>query len=80
MNAKELCEVYDGRNVTLHFTEGELTERKVMSIAINRATDRLKYADVYSFRFEDDNLVMFADVATILHNLYINHEFEEDEE
>lgn len=79
MNAKELYEAYDGRNVILHITEGELTERKMMSIAINRATDRLKYAEVYSFRFEDDNLVMFTDARTILHNLYIkNHEFEEE--
>lgn len=82
MNAKELYEAYDksGKEVVLHITYGELTERKIFSISIRRATDRLKYANVYSFRFEDDSLIMYADVSTILFNLFMNREFEEDEE
>lgn len=82
MNAKELYEAYDrgnGKDVILHFTYGELTERKIMSISIRRATDRLKYVNVYSFRFEDGNLIMYAEVSTILFNLFMNPEFEEDE-
>lgn len=79
MTAKELYEAYEGRDVVLHITDGELTERKVVSITVNKATDRLKYAEVYSFRFEDDRLVMYADVRTILYNLYIKRESEEEE-
>ena len=82
MNAKELYEAYDignGKDVILHFTYGEQTARQIMSISIRRATDRLKYVNVYSFRFEDDSLIMFAEVSTILFNLFMNREFEEDE-
>jgi len=78
MTAKELYEAYEGRDVVMHITDGELTERKVMSITVNKATDRLKYAEVYSFRFEDDRLVMYADARTILHNLYVKREEEEE--
>ena len=82
MNAKELYETYDrsGTNVILRITYGELTERNIFSISIRRVTDRLKYANVYSFRFEDNSLIMFAEVNTILFNLFMNPEFEEDEE
>ena len=78
MTAKELYEAYEGRDVVMHITDGELTERKVMSITVNKATDRLKYAEVYSFRFEDDRLVMYADARTILYNLYVKREEEEE--
>ena len=82
MNAKELYDAYDqnGKNVILHITYGKLTERKIMSISIRRATDRLEYVNVYSFRFEDNSLIMFAEVNTILFNLFMNPEFEEGEE
>lgn len=79
MNAKELCEAYDGRDIDLHITEGDLTERKVLSIQINRPRDCLKYASVYSFRFEDNRLIMYADVRTLLYNLLLNPVYEEEE-
>ena len=72
MNAKELCEIYDGRDIALHIMLGNFTEQKMTSIRINKPIDELKYVSVYSFRFEDDCLVMFASAQTTLYNLLIN--------
>lgn len=79
MNAKEMYNAYDGNDVVLHITDGELTERQLMSIRISKATDRLKYVDVYEFRFEDGHLVMYAQVNTILFNIFMNREFMEED-
>ena len=80
MNAKELCETYDGRDITLHFTTNGSAESTIMSISIIKPIDRLKYVSVYSFRFEDGCLVMYADAHTLVYNLLMNPVFEEDHE
>lgn len=82
MNAKELYDAYEsfhGKNVVLHITQGELAERKEMSIRIVKPRESLKYVDVYLFRFEDDCLVMFANSHDVIYNLLMNPAFEEDE-
>lgn len=79
MNAKELYEAYDGRDVILNITQGELTEREVMSIRIVRPRDCLKFVEVYLFRLEDDILMMYADSQKVLYNVLMNPAFEEEE-
>lgn len=80
MNAKELCETYDGRDITLHITTNGNAESTIMSIRVSKPIDRLKFVSVYSFRFEDDCLAMYADAHTLAYNLLINPAFKEDYE
>lgn len=79
INAKELYEAYDGlrKDVVLHITEGDLTERKMMSLSIRRSTKRLENVDIYSFNFDNDCLEMYADAHRVIYNVLMKEDEDE---